>query len=122
MSENNSDFEINFLAEKVHVHKWPMKSPDWSKSVSEKINLYLNKNQEKKQVCIKEKIIKIDDFSFVELKKIGVTVPFFKKETTMIFEGQTMDSFAHVHITTRSKNYLEIFNNLMSWKNRLFPS
>ena len=122
MSGNHPEFKISFLADKVYVHKWPLGSPDWASLVSEKIDTNLNKNKEKKQVWIDEKTIKVDNFSFVELKKIGVTVPFFKKETTLIFEGKTLDSFAHIHITTRSDDYLEIFNNLMSWKNRLFPS
>lgn len=99
-----------------------MDSPEWSMSVKEEIDLHLNKNKEKKKIRIKENTIQIDNYSFDEIKKIGVTVPFFKKETTMIFEGRIMKLYAHIHITTRAKNYLEIFNSLMNWKNRVFPS
>ncbi len=38
----------------------------------------------------------------------------------MVFEGRFEDYYAHIHITSRDKNYLELFNNLMSWKNTLF--
>lgn len=119
----NSSFgsEINFLAEKIHVHRWPMDSPLWSSSFEQEIGLQLNKSKEKKKIRIQDNMIQIDNYSFDEIKKIGITVPFFKKEVTMIFEGRVMGSYAHTHITTRAKNYLEIFNSLMNWKNRLFP-
>jgi len=122
LSTSDSKLELNFLAEKIHVHRWPMDSPNWSLSVKEEIDLNLNKNKEKKKIRIKENIIQIDNYHFDKIKKIGITVPFFKKETTMIFEGMVMDSYAHTHVTTRAKNYLEIFNSLMDWKNRLFPN
>ena len=116
-----SESEINFLAEKIHVHRWPMNSPAWSSSFKQEIDLHLNKNKEKKKIRIQENVIQINNYSFDEIKKIGITIPFFKKEATMIFEGRIMDLYAHTHITTRAKNYLEIFNRLMNWKNRLFP-
>ena len=34
----------------------------------------------------------------------------------MIFEGQFENVFGHIHITTKSNEFLEIFNQLMSWK------
>ena len=116
-----SESEINFLAEKIHVHRWPMNSPAWSSSFKQEIDLHLNKNKEKKKIRIQGNMIQINNYSFENIKKIGITVPFFKKEATMIFEGRVMDLYAHTHITTRAKNYLEIFNRLMNWKNRLFP-
>ena len=116
-----SESEINSLAEKIHVHRWPMNSPSWSSSFTQEIDLHLNKNKEKKKIRIQGNMIQINNYSFENIKKIGITVPFFKKEATMIFEGRVMDLYAHTHITTRAKNYLEIFNRLMDWKNRLFP-
>ena len=83
-----------------------------------KLDDSINKNPEKKQVTIKEKIIQIENFEFTSLRKIGVSVPFFKEECTLIFEAQFGKLFAHVHITIKSKNYVDIFNQLVSWKNK----
>ena len=119
MSTNNSDDSIVFFADKIHVHRWPMDSPQWSNTTSEKVDLDLNKNKEKKKIVIQNQEIKINDYNFDRIKKVGVTVPLFKKRTTMVFEGHFDNVDAHVHITT-SENYLEIFNQLMAWKDRCF--
>ncbi len=121
MSKNNPEFKIIFSADKCHVHRWPLNSPVWSKSTKEKVDLDLNKNTEKKKIIISDLQIKINDYDFDKIKKVGVTIPLFKKEMTLVFEGQLIDSDAHIHITTKSQNYLEIFNKLMLWKNRCFP-
>ena len=118
LSNKNSESEINFQADKVYVHRWPMDSQLWSPSLTEEIDR-LNKDNEKKSIRIKEKLVQINNYNFDEIKKIGVTIPLFKKETTMVFEGKIQDFYAHVHITTMAKNYLEIFNALMGWKNTL---
>jgi len=112
----NSDSTIEFFADKVYVHRWPQNSPIWSKQVQEKIDLDLNKNNEKKKVLITTKKIRVSDYDFLKIKKVGVTVPLFKKETTLVFEGNFQNLDAHVHITTLSSNYLEIFNSLMAHK------
>ena len=119
MSTNNSTKSIIFLADKIYVHHWPLDTPKWSTEIQEKVNSDLH-NKDKKQIQIKDKQIKINDYLFSHLQKIGITVPLFKKETTMVFEGKFEDYYAHIHITSRDKNYLELFNNLMSWKNTLF--
>jgi len=121
LSKNNSESKIFFSADKVHVHHWPLNSPVWSKSVKEKIDLDLNKNSEKKKIMINDMQIRINNYEIDKIKKVGVTVPMFKKETTMVFEGHLADFDAHIHITTKSSNYLEIFNKLMLWENRCFP-
>ena len=121
MSTNNSTKSITFLADKTYVHHWPLDTPKWSTEIQEKVNSDLH-NKDKKQIQIKDKQIKINDYLFSHLQKIGITVPLFKKETTMVFEGKFEDYYAHIHITSRGKNYLELFNNLMSWKNTLFPN
>ena len=121
LSKNNLNSKIIFSADKIHVHHWPLDSPPWSKYKTEKVDLDLNKNKEKKNIVINDLQISVNDYVFDKIKKVGVTIPLFKKETTMVFEGFFLDSFAHVHITTYSKNYHEIFNNIMSWKNRCFP-
>ena len=118
LSNKKLDSEINFQADKVYVHRWPMDSQPWSPSITEEID-HLNKDKEKKSIQIKETRVQINHYNFDEIKKIGVTVPLFKKETTTVFEGKIQDFYAHVHITTMAKNYLEIFNALMGWKNNL---
>ncbi len=114
--------EIKYLSDKVHVHRWPQDSPIWDDSTQKQIDNSINKNSNKKQVIVKEKTIQIENFEFVSLKKIGITVPFFKKECTLIFEAQFGKLYAHVHITIKSENYVDVFNELTSWKNRVFPN
>ena len=109
--------KIKYLSEKIHVHRWPQDSPIWDDSTQKQIDDSINKNSNKKQVIVKEKTIQIENFEFISLKKIGVTVPFFKKECTLIFEAQFGKLFAHVHITIKSENYVGVFNELTSWKN-----
>jgi len=99
------------------VHRWPQDSPIWDDSTQKQIDDSINKNAKKKQVIIKEKTIQIENFEFISLKNIGITVPFFKKECTLIFEAQFGKLFAHVHITIKSENYVDVFNQLISWKN-----
>ncbi len=112
------DSKIEYLSDKIHVHRWPKDSPIWDDSTQKELDDSINKNPEKKQVTIKEKIIQIENFEFTSLKKIGVSVPFFKEECTLIFESQFGKLSAHVHITIKSKNYVDIFNQLVSWKNK----
>jgi hypothetical protein len=121
MTHFNPEFPIVFFAEKIHVHRWPMNSPIWSEFVNEQMDLKINKNFEKKKVTIKQHEIIIDNYCFNKIKKVGITIPLFKKRTTMVFEGNFEDFDAHIHVSTHSQNYLEIFNKLMSWKNTVFP-
>ena len=113
------DSEIKFLADKVHVHKWPQDTPIWSDSIQKQINDLINKKINQKQIVITGETILIENTIFSSLKKIGVSVPFFKDECTLIFEAQFENLFAHVHITKKLGNYLELFNQLMSWKNSI---
>ena len=117
-----SNSEIRYESDKVHVHRWPQDSPIWDDSISKQLDDTINKNPEKKQVTIKDKIIQIENFEFHALQKIGISVPFFKKECTLIFEAQFGGLYAHVHITIKSENYVDVFNQLTSWKNKVFPN
>jgi hypothetical protein len=112
-----SEFQIIFFAEKVYVHYWPKDSPIWDEPLQKKLDKYINKNLNSKKIIVKSNIITIENFQFTHLKKIGVSIPFFKNECTMIFEGKFKDVFGHIHITTKSDNFLDIFNQLISWKN-----
>ena len=114
--------EIKYLCQKIHVHRWPKDGPIWDDSVQQELDDSINKNPNKKQVTIKENIIQIENFKFNSLKKVGITVPFFKKECTLIFEGQFGNLLAHVHVTIKSENYVDVFTELTSWKNRVFPN
>jgi len=116
-----SDVEIHHVSDKVHVHRWPRDSPVWDDSVQRELDTSINKNSKKIPIIINEKTIIIGNVEFYSLKKIGITVPFFKKECTMIFEAQFGNLFAHVHITIKSENYVDIFNELTVWKNDNYP-
>jgi len=117
-----SDSQIQYQCDKIHVHRWPRDSPVWDDSVQKELDDSINKNSAKKQVTIKDGIIQIENFKFTSLKKIGITVPFFKKECTLIFEAQFGNLFAHVHVTVKSENYVDVFTQLTDWKNRVFPN
>lgn len=117
----SDDFaEIKFFAEKVHAHHWPLDTPKWSELTIKQVNEHLN-NKEKKQIVIKSGIILIGNYEFADIKKVGITIPLFKKECTLVFEGCFEKFYAHVHITTKSKDYLELFNKLMHWRSKYFP-
>jgi len=113
------DFEIEYLADKVHVHRWPHDTPPWDDSTKKQLDELINKNPEKKQIFVGKESIQIESITFASLKKIGISVPFFKNECTMILEGTFGEFFAHVHITTKSDNFLEIFNQLMMWRKKI---
>jgi len=121
LSEELSFNQINFFAEKVYIHHWPPETPKWSLSRKDKIEDDINKNKDKKEITVKNKIVKIDNYVFDSIKKVGLTIPQFKRQSTMIFEGHCEEFDAHVHVTTKSKNYLEIFNQLMKWRDKYFP-
>ena len=113
------DFKIEYLADKVHVHRWPHDTPLWDNSTKKQLDNLINKNPQKKHIIVKDKSVQIESISFASLKKIGISVPFFKDECTMILEGTFGKFFAHIHITTRSDNFLEIFNHLISWRKNI---
>ena len=108
--------EIKYLSDKIHVHRWPQDSPLWDDLTQKQLDDSINKNSEKKQITIREKTIQIENFEFTSLKNIGISVPFFKEECTLIFEAQFGKLFAHVHISIKSENYVDVFNELTSWK------
>ena len=115
---NLSQETIHYLADNVFVHHWPKNSLEWSDSLQKKLDISINKNPNKKNIIVNSNTIGIEDFEFICLKKIGVSVPFFKEECRVIFEAQFENVFAHIHITIKSNNFLEIFNQLISWKKK----
>jgi hypothetical protein len=117
-----SDFELEYFADKVHVHRWPQDSPVWDETIKKQFDEFINKNPKKKHIVVRDNYLKIENFEFGSLKKIGVSVPFFKNECTMILEVQYGTLYAHVHITTKSDDYLEIFNKLTLWSKSISKS
>ena len=111
--------EIKYLADKVFVHRWPHDTPLWNSFTKDNLDDHINKNPEKKQIIVKDNTITVENIEFFSLKKIGISVPFFKDECTMIFEGRFGDLFGHAHITIKSENYLDIFNQLIKWRENL---
>jgi len=114
--------EIKYLADKVFVHRWPHDTPLWDSFTKETLDDTINKNPEKKQIIVKEKKIIIQNIEFTSLKKIGISIPFFKNECTIIFEGQFGNLSGHAHITTKSGNYLDVFNRLILWRQQTFQN
>lgn len=117
-----SDFIIQYLADKVHVHRWPQDSPVWNESVKKELDDSINKKLQQKHVTIKDKSVQIEDFEFTSITKIGISIPFFKDECILIFEGKFDDLFAHIHITIKHGDYLDVFNRLIMWRKQLFPN
>ncbi|MBS3925294.1 MAG: hypothetical protein KGZ34_01180 [Nitrosarchaeum sp.] len=116
----NEFSEINFMADKVHIHHWPLDTQKWPDVIVSQVDKDINKNNTKKQIEIKNEIISIDRYEFKKIKKVGVTIPLFKKQCTLVFEGYFKEVYGHIHVTTKEDNYLEIFNKLMSWRSRYF--
>lgn len=108
--------EIKYLADKVFVHRWPHDTPVWDSLTKEYLDDAINKNPEKKRIIVKENTITIESVKFTSLKKIGISVPFFKDECTVIFEGRFGELYGHAHITVKSGDYLDIFNQLIRWR------
>ncbi|MGY5142432.1 MAG: hypothetical protein ACW9WZ_05235 [Nitrosopumilus sp.] len=116
------DYELEFQAEKIFVHRWPHNTPEWSKEIKSKLDLTINKKIETKNVRVIDNFIHIENFKFDNLTKIGISIPFFKDECRMIFECQFDGLFAHIHITKKGGNYIEILSELIEWKKRFFPN
>ena len=104
----------------MHIHRWPLDTPEWSNQRKNEIENF-NKDKEPKNIFVREKTLQVDGYKFDNIKKIGITIPLFKKQSTVIFEGKCEEFDAHVHITTKSSDYLETFNKLMNWRKNHFP-
>jgi len=112
--------EFGFTAHKVHIHRWPPDTPEWSRRRGDEIASY-NQDKEPKSVSVSGKSLRVGPYRFESIRKIGITVPPFKRQCTVIFEGRCEEFHAHVHITTRSGDYPESFNRLTGWRKTRFP-
>ena len=111
-----TDSELSYLADKVFVHRWPHDTPIWGDHIIQSLDERINKNPDKKHITVSGKTIQVENFEFHSLKKLGISVPFFKRDCRMIFESQFDGLYAHVHIITKSDDFLDVFNKLMAWK------
>jgi len=122
VSQNKSKFkEIKFRVEKIYLHHWPLNTPKWEEFTINEIDEKLNRNKEKKQITVTSEFIIINNYKLEGIKKVGLTIPLFKKQCTLVFECHFGDTYAHVHITIEIEKYLEIFNKLMEWREKYFP-
>ena len=111
---------FGFLAHKVHIHRWPQSTPRWSPDRKTEIADF-NGDGAPKSVSVKGRTLRVAGYEFGSIQKVGVTVPMFKRESTVIFEGRCEEFYAHVHITTRSADYIDTFNRLVKWREARFP-
>ena len=65
-----SDFELRYLADKVHVHRWPQDSPIWDDSTKKQLDESINKNPKKKHIIVRDNYLKIENYEFNSLKKL----------------------------------------------------
>ena len=61
------------------MHRWPQDSPIWDDFTQKQLDDSINKNPEKKQITIKDKIIQIENFEFTSLKILEFQYHFSKK-------------------------------------------
>ena len=108
-----------YMARKVHVHRWPRDSPQWDDSVRQEVDDSINKNPQEIPVTFKDESVLVGSVEFYSLKKVGISVPFFKEECVVIFEAKFGSLFGHVHIHIKSPDYVDIFGDLTLWKNKI---
>ena len=113
--------QITYQANKVYIHHWPLDTPKWSNERKEQIDSEINKDKKNKEISISENAIKINNYEFTNIKKIGISIPMFQKQCTMIFEGHCNEFDAHIHITTKEEDYLETCKKLSVWRDKFFP-
>ncbi len=113
--------EITYLAGKVFIHRWPRDSPAWDGKLKARIDSEINKSPKKKRIIVSAKTVSIDGHEFSAICKVGISVPMFQRQSTMIFEGRCGDLCAHVHITTSEDGYLGVCKELSAWRDEFFP-
>lgn len=112
--------QFGFVAHKVHIHRWPADTPRWSGRRTGEIGL-ANADRKPRDVEVRDTTVRVGAYTFDSLCKVGITVPLFKRECTVIFEGRCEEFYAHVHVTTRSADYADTFDRLTRWRRDVFP-
>ncbi len=113
---------FSFVAQNVHVHHYPEDAPKWSEGTKKQIDENLNNNREEKIIVISGKTLKINDYEFSGIKKVGISIPLFKKKCAMVFGARCQDFDAHVHVTTKGDDFIENFIKLLRWREQHFPN
>ena len=119
LSQGDGGPGFGFVAHKVHIHRWPPDAPEWSPQRRREIGA-ANSGRGPRRVSVAGATLRVGGYLFGSIRRIGITVPLFKRQCTVIFEGRCEEFHAHVHITTKSSDYLETFNSLTRWRAR-FP-
>ncbi len=109
--------EVSFSASRVFVHRWPRDGPGWdgrASAMAEELN-----GAGEKRVTLGDRAVLISGHRFDCIRKVGVSVPMFRKEARMIFEGRSGESGVHVHVTAGGADYLEVLGCMSEWRDGL---
>lgn len=112
--------KISYTADKVFLHHWPKDTPVWPDEFKSEIDTEINKNPDKKQISIVGDLVKINDYEFSEIKKVGISIPMFQDQCTLIFEARCQDFYIHAHVTTID-DHLDVCARLSAWRKEFFP-
>lgn len=106
-----------FDATKVFAHRWPHDTPEWSMDFREIVDAKINTSSTLRRVELADRRVTINGCCFERLKNMGVSVPFFRKECRMMFEGVCMGNYAHVHVYAAlgEDRYVESFAGIADW-------
>ena len=109
-----------FVATRVFAHKWPRDTPEWGRAfqrlVNDMINTGTSTGCDTREVVLSDRTVAINGLVFESLKNVGVSIPFFKKECRMIFEGLHAGRHAHVHVYAGLEDeYLDAFGRITRW-------
>lgn len=105
-----------FVATKVFVHRWPHDTPEWGSKFKALIDSDVNTNNGTRNVELRDGAVVISGHKFDSLKNVGVSVPFFKKECRVMFEGVTTGMYAHAHLYVKNPDaYLAAFDTITCW-------
>ena len=64
------NFELEYFADKVHVHRWSQDSQIWNDTVKNQFDEFFNKNLKKKHIIVRDNYLKIENYEFNSLKKL----------------------------------------------------
>lgn len=108
---------VSFVARKAYVHRWPHDTPEWdaqARAVAGSLN------SGPCGVTASGGSVTVGGTEFRSLGKVGISVPFFKRECRMIFEAQFGRFHAHVHLTAGPDGHAGIFARLLEWRDANF--
>lgn len=113
-------YDIRYTADKVFLHHWPKDTPAWQDGLASRIDSEINKNPDGKQITISGKTVRIGGYEFSEIRNVGISVPMFKAQCRLIFEGRCGEFHAHAHVTT-GYDHISVCGRLSAWRGEFFP-